>query len=152
MHSFCKEPGDRKLYAGFCGEHTMSEVKANISQRRKTDYDRRLIKYMREKHRMKKQGVVKSIFIGFLAVAIILSILPAQDANAAAGKWKKNKSGKYYIFSDGKKAAGSCEIKGEYFIFDMEGAYPEEKFTDRCGKSDVLRQPKRNCSQRVADD
>ena len=70
---------------------------------------------------MKKHGAVKSIFTGFLAAAIILCTLPAQDADAAGGKWKKNKSGKYYIFSDGKKAAGSCEIKGEYFIFDMEG-------------------------------
>lgn len=99
----------------------MSEVKANISQRRKTDYDRRLIKYMREKHRMKTQGVVKSIFIGFLAVAIILCTLPAQDADAAGGKWKKNKSGKYYVLPGGKRATGSCEIEGEYFIFDTEG-------------------------------
>lgn len=76
---------------------------------------------MREKYRMKKQGKVKSIFIRFLAAAIILCMLPVQDADAAGGKWKKNKSGKYYIFPDGKKAVGSCEIKGEYFIFDIGG-------------------------------
>ena len=60
---------------------------------------------------MKKHGAVKSIFTGFLAAAIILCTLPAQDANAAAGKWKKNKSGKFYVLPGVMRATGSCEIE-----------------------------------------
>lgn len=70
---------------------------------------------------MKKYSGVKRAFIGFLTVIIVVCMLPVQDAQAAEGKWKKKKSGKYYILPNGEKAVGSREINGEYFIFDLNG-------------------------------
>lgn len=70
---------------------------------------------------MKERRGITRVLAGFLAVITILCVIPAQDVKAAGGKWKKEKGAKYYILPDGQTAVGSHEIKGEYYVFSMNG-------------------------------
>ena len=85
---------------------------------------------------MRRYGRIKRILAGLLAVTIVLCTIPVQDVDAAKRGWKKKDGEKYYILSSGKKAVGSCRIKGKYYVFDRKGKLltPKKKSLADVGK------------------
>lgn len=93
---------------------------------------------------MKKYSGISRAFIVFLAVITVLCMIPVQNADAAEGKWKKEKGAKYYILPNGQTAVGSHEIKGEYYVFNTNGKLltPKKNSLIGVGKNTYYVSPK----------
>lgn len=64
----------------------------------------------------KKRGIAL-----ILALTMFFCAVPVTEAEAAKGRWKVKKSGRYYVKPGGGYARGCYKIKGKYYVFSAKG-------------------------------
>lgn len=86
----------------------------------------------------------KRILTLVLAMSIFFGMIPMTETEAAGGRWKEKKSGRYYVKPDGRLATGSYKIKGKYYVFSAKGKLlrPKKNSLMNVGKKTYYVSPK----------